>query len=1218
MLIKDLFSSDITRPIPPVVYFHEQGPDKLLEEVSEYIITGGWPEDHPNHRRVPSGIHEQYVKLLEGIISELNRAGGTDLPNAWISGFYGSGKSSFAKLLGFALDGVTLADGTSLSEAWLSRDQSPDAKRLRTAWRDLRAKIEPIAVVFDIGSIARDGEHIHMAAVRRVQLRLGYCETDPNTALYELQLERDGEWPKFEKKALEVLKKPWSQVCRRNLANEDFSLVLSELYPEKYIEPMSWIDSHSGVAVQMSPDEAVAAIRDMIKFRNPRATLFLVIDEVSQYVLSNKDRVDRLRAFATALGEKMRGRVWLFALGQQKLDEQADDSFLVWAKDRFPKHLQVHLDPTNIRDVVHRRLLQKKPEAETLLRGLFDRHRPELQLYAYGCASITRDEFVDAYPLLPDQFDLILQITSALRTRSSRAQGDAQAIRGLLQLLGELFRAGSYSLSNEPVGRLITLDAVYEVQQTSLDSDTQASMSRLLDQCKEDDGLLVRAAKAVALLELIQEMVPTTAQLVASCLYDQLDTGDQVQRITAALEALRTRNLLGYSEKTGYKIQSSAAEEWERDRRDINVASEKVVEIVREHLDFKLAETDNPRLQGRPFPWTGLFSDGRSTTDAPIKRSRDESALCVDFRLLTREDRVDSTWVRKSAESAFSDRLLWVAGDAGGDPDALVRIVRELGRSRAMVNRFKARRETLTGPKKMLLQNEENRVEDLEKKVRDTVADAWMAGRMYFRGRPLVPQECGSSFPLALLAAGTSILPQLYPHFIVTTVEPAELLQLIASELTGASRKFIDELGILEVDKGKINATCTGPIPSRVEAFIREEDGVNSLTLLSKFSGPPHGITHGVVKACVAGLLRAGRLRITPDGPGEITAFRDAGVRDLFEKDTAFRKATFYPAGEDDIGPTGRAKICRFFQDFLQVNLEAEDHLIADAVGKHFKLEADLLRSVFARLNHLPGRPTGPEELAHLQRAFEDCLASVRETHRTVMVTLKNLDKLRDGVRILKVYNAELTESAIAEVCGADQVLTYHVTQLEELGVLSEDGGPGTTATNVSAAAHRVREHLKSATPWRGVDVMATDLDEIRAAYRAERRTLLLIQERELEEARAALRLRDGFSTLSADNSHKVLRPFGLAGADTTDDAVAPTLLVLRDQFRLNLHRAVGKANEILDELLNAQKGPPIIRLELSLRNRVVRNAEEVEALVLELRKRLMEKINAGAHVRLD
>ena len=85
MKIKELFVSDVTRDIAPVVYFHEQSCEKLESEVSEYIITGGFPEDHPNHKRVPSGIHEQYVHLLSAINEELARSGGPDLPASWIS-----------------------------------------------------------------------------------------------------------------------------------------------------------------------------------------------------------------------------------------------------------------------------------------------------------------------------------------------------------------------------------------------------------------------------------------------------------------------------------------------------------------------------------------------------------------------------------------------------------------------------------------------------------------------------------------------------------------------------------------------------------------------------------------------------------------------------------------------------------------------------------------------------------------------------------------------------------------------------------------------------------------------------------------------------------------------------------------------------------------------------------------------------------------------------
>ena len=46
--LRTLVRSDVTRDISPGVYFHEQTPEKIQAEVSEYIITGGWPEGHPN------------------------------------------------------------------------------------------------------------------------------------------------------------------------------------------------------------------------------------------------------------------------------------------------------------------------------------------------------------------------------------------------------------------------------------------------------------------------------------------------------------------------------------------------------------------------------------------------------------------------------------------------------------------------------------------------------------------------------------------------------------------------------------------------------------------------------------------------------------------------------------------------------------------------------------------------------------------------------------------------------------------------------------------------------------------------------------------------------------------------------------------------------------------------------------------------------------------
>jgi hypothetical protein len=1206
MLIKELFAGDVTRDIPPVVYFHEQNPTSLANEVSEYIVTGGYPAGDPRQRRVPRGIHEEYVRLLETIVKELGKPGGPELPNCWISGFYGSGKSSFAKLLGLALDGAAIPDGRSLSEAWLARNTSPRAAEMKTAWRGLRERIDPISVVFDVGSVARDGEHLHAAALRKVQHRLGYCPTNSHVADYELTLERDKLWQQFEDVAAEALGVPWAEARKEHRAADRFSLVMHRMFPDEYPEPMSWFDSRAGSHTRnASPEDVVAAIRDMLGFRKPGATLFLVIDEVSQYVLSSHDRYDRLRAFATALGATLRGKAWLLALGQQQLDEQSDEAFVIWVRDRFPSQLRVHLDTTNIRDVVHKRLLQKAPAASRLLADLFEKHRADLKLYAYGCDAVTSEEFGEIYPMLPGQIELILQITTALRTRSSRSQGDDHAIRGLLQLLGELFR--DQKLAEKPVGALVTLDSVYEVQHTALDSDVQNSMARILAQCTADeDALLVRAAKAVALLELIQDSTPTDAKLVAQCLYDRVDLGNNVADVTAALEELRRRNLVTYSQKEGYKIQSSAGEDWERERRDIGAPRETISDLVQEALKVQLAEPDRPRHQGRPFPLEGMFSDGRKADDVTLVDARDDACVVIDYRFLPKDDRSEATWIRRSNEAALQNRLVWVCGDT----EQLEHVARELTRSRKMVQTYEPRMESLQVARRLLVTQEKARGEELERDFRAAVNSAWMAGRMYFRGRAIVPGEHGAAPSTAIQSATTRLLPDLYPHFVATQITPAEVLQLVASELVGPSPKFLaPDLGILDVDSGRYVATCTGVVPTRVNDHISAEGGVSGTALLAHFGRPPYGYTANVVKACVAGLLRDSRIRVQPEGGVEISGYRDAGVRDFFEKDQVFRRSNIFPADDDDITVPTRNRICQFFETRLNHPMPNRDNTdIADAVMITFMPLAEQLRSVFARLNQLPGSPRGPEILEKLAEALEKCIRSGRQTNPAVKLVKRHLDTLQEGVPRVQIFDAELTPEAIASVREARETVDRQAAQLADAGV---------TATNVEVAARRITDHLATDHPWRDVATLTDDLDAIRTAYTAERKRLLETQEQETENARRAVKRRDGFATLTAEQAHDVLRPFTSVVADTTPEAVAPTLVALREAFDIRLRRAQADANTTLDGILSSGPRPMIRAHDLRLSNREVATEADIDALLAEIREQLLMQIKAGSRVRI-
>ena len=300
---------------------------------------------------------------------------------------------------------------------------------------------------------------------------------------------------------------------------------------------MAWFTSRVGRTPDRNRPKA-KAIQDMLVPSSRRDALPRRRRVAARAV--SRDRVDRLRA-RTAIGATARQGL---AAHSGRKSEDADD-YSWCGEDRSAA--AVHLAPSNIRDVVHRRLLQKTPDAEVQLRELFEQNRPDLKLFAYKCESVTPSEFVEVYPLVPGQIDLILQITSALRTRSARAQGDDQAIRGLLQLLGELFR--DQKLAEKPVGSLVTLDQIYEVQHTALDADVQASMSRVLSQCADGLANCWCVPQDRGTLELIQDTVPD-AKLVAQCLYDRVDRGNHVGAVTDALDELRRRSLWEYQKST--------------------------------------------------------------------------------------------------------------------------------------------------------------------------------------------------------------------------------------------------------------------------------------------------------------------------------------------------------------------------------------------------------------------------------------------------------------------------------------------------------------------------------------------------------------------------------------------------------------------------------------------------------------------------------------------
>src|SRR5438128_1183103 len=134
--IRSLFQTrrPIDRPIEKVIDYYVTDPARLRSEVEEYEVT--------------ESIERNFRRFLD-VFGDGVRRGQVAETGIWVSGFYGSGKSSFTKYLGFALDPNLTIGERPFVDLLAERLNSPD---VRAELKTLAAR-EPVAVIMlDLGS----------------------------------------------------------------------------------------------------------------------------------------------------------------------------------------------------------------------------------------------------------------------------------------------------------------------------------------------------------------------------------------------------------------------------------------------------------------------------------------------------------------------------------------------------------------------------------------------------------------------------------------------------------------------------------------------------------------------------------------------------------------------------------------------------------------------------------------------------------------------------------------------------------------------------------------------------------------------------------------------------------------------------------------------------------------------------------------------------------
>ena len=143
-----------------------------------------------------------------------------------------------------------------------------------------------------------------------------------------------------------------------------------------------------------------------------------------------------------------------------------------------------------------------------------------------------------------------------------------------------------------------------------------------------------------------------------------------------------------------------------------------------------------------------------------------------------------------------------------------------------------------------------------------------MKGEIYFRGRKITPSSKGKTFTQVFHSTAENLLPDIFPSMKTMHITQSDLAQLLNPDLSGISTKFItkgegERLGIFHLEDNRYVPSCGGEVPNQIARLIQSKGGIVGGLLIDEFASPPYGYEYRLILACVAGLLRAGRIYIS-------------------------------------------------------------------------------------------------------------------------------------------------------------------------------------------------------------------------------------------------------------------------------------------------------------------------------------------------------------------
>lgn len=868
MRIGELFRMDPRRDIAEVIKVTSDEDATVSAEIDEYVVT--------------QHLREQLEEVVETYRDTIDNP--SENTNVWVSGFFGSGKSSFAKVLGYLLANPVLG-GRSAAERILDRVDRPET--LRALLDIVHGRGRTLSVYLDLSSgidvLGGGTESVVLPLYRQLLDRLGYSRNETLAEL-EVKLEGEGRLAAFEKAFEEVSDgRRWVDERGTALARSRASAALCLLEPATFPSPDSWARAvdRPEVTARWFADRALFLLAR--RGQGARRIAFIV-DEVGQYVARDRKKMLDLQGVAEQL-QRHKGALWMVATSQERLDDVMDalekkKTELARVQDRFP--IRVDLLPSDIHEVAGKRVLDKNEAGQRAVRELLQAHRHKLaattRLDAPGRDSaFTEDEAVRLYPLLPHHVELLIDAVSA-RRQGPTAGGSNRTI---IKLAQQLLVDPRHGLLEEEVGALATIDRAAHLLHAVVPPSLQAEVEHVADR----HGA---ASPEAALLHVVAlcfdtPRLPLTAANLAALTHPSVPGDSRLPMVQAALDVLVDEDRLRRDEGL-YGLQSPEQKDWEKARRAKELTPAAAARLRRRLVAEAL--TGLTVTASRSFK-VGLVVDDEKAADGEVVLhvvADDRSSLdAVRSRSRADDHRTTVHLVHHLADDS------WVAFTELFRSDEIISARDVPGRSEA---------------DNALLAKERPRRRELELEALRLLSRDLAAGSLVFDGAT-APAPSGTLRQVAEQSVAAYV-PRIFPDVaaFAAPVGGKEALTVLRAEPGSRAPRGLGDDGIglyaTQAD-GDVVVTDRPPLADLLELVAKKVaygEDASGAWLAAELARPPRGAELDVVRVLAAAAVRAGLLEVSTAG-ARIADPGDHRLEKVFTTVPGFRQATFSPPPPD-------------------------------------------------------------------------------------------------------------------------------------------------------------------------------------------------------------------------------------------------------------------------------------------------------------------------------